>query len=117
GEFWRLMSAISRGERIEHDETVRVRKDGRRIDVSLRVSPVRSAAGRLLGVATIARDVTERKRAESALREALQRESQLEGVLLVARELGHLLNNDLVVPVGTIEALLYHPSLPADLRD
>jgi PAS domain S-box-containing protein len=116
-EFWRVMDAIRQGVRVEHDETVRLRKDGQRIDVSLCISPVRNAAGRLLGAATIARNITARKRAETALRQALQREGQLQGVLLAARELAHLVNNDLVVPVGALEVLQYHPNLPPDLRD
>ncbi len=116
-EFYQIMNALRRGERVAHDETVRLRKDGTWLDVSLHVSPVRDAAGRLLGAASIAHNITDRKRGEQALREALQREGQLEGVLLAARELAHLLNNDLVVPAGTLEVLQYHASLPPDLRD
>ena len=61
---------LKRGEWIEEQETVRVGKDGRRIDMSVIISPMKDAAGRVLGAATIARDITERKRAEEALRES-----------------------------------------------
>jgi len=64
------LATTRRGERIEHFETQRVRKDGRRIHVSLTLSPIRDAAGNVIGASKIARDVTERKRAEDALRES-----------------------------------------------
>jgi PAS domain S-box-containing protein len=64
---------LRRGERTEHFETVRVRKDGSRLCVSLSFSPVRDAAGRVIGASKIARDITERKKAEEKLAEALQR--------------------------------------------
>ncbi len=63
-----ILAAIERGERIEHMESVRVRKDGQRIDVSLSVSPVRDSAGRIVGASTIARDVTGQRQAEQAAR-------------------------------------------------
>ncbi|HEX7956155.1 MAG TPA: PAS domain S-box protein, partial [Pyrinomonadaceae bacterium] len=59
-----ILSRIRRGERVEHYETVRVRKDGTLIDVSLTVSPVRDAEGRIVGASKIARDITARRRAE-----------------------------------------------------
>jgi PAS domain S-box-containing protein len=64
-----ILARLRRGERIEHFETVRRRKDGRDIDVSLTISPVFDAAGRIIGASKIARDITERKRADAALRE------------------------------------------------
>jgi PAS domain S-box-containing protein len=63
-----LLERIKPGERVEHFETVRVRKDGSRVDVSLTISPVRNAEGKVVGVSKIARDITERKRTEAALR-------------------------------------------------
>jgi PAS domain S-box-containing protein len=68
-----ILSQIRQGKRIEHFETVRVRKDGSTIDVSLTISPVRDATGRIVGVSKIARDVTDRKRAEDALRQSEER--------------------------------------------
>jgi len=66
-----ILARLSRGERIEHYETVRRAKDGRRLDVSLTVSPLRDSEGRIIGASKIARDVTERKRVEAALQEAV----------------------------------------------
>jgi PAS domain S-box-containing protein len=57
-----ILARIGRGERIDHFETVRLRKDGRPIDISLSVSPIRGSDGRIIGVAKIAHDITERKR-------------------------------------------------------
>ena len=65
-----ILARLRQGERIDHYETVRVRKDGRRIDISLTVSPIRDAEGRIVGASKIARDITDRKLAERALREA-----------------------------------------------
>jgi PAS domain S-box-containing protein len=64
-----ILDRLRRGERIDHYETVRVRKDGRRIDISLTVSPIRDAEGRVVGASKIARDISERKFAERALAE------------------------------------------------
>jgi len=66
----RLLQLLRRGQRLEHYETIRVTKDGKRVDVSLTVSPVRNSAGSMVGASKIARDITERKRAEEALRES-----------------------------------------------
>jgi PAS domain S-box-containing protein len=63
-----ILSRLRRGERIEHYETVRIRKDGQLIDVSLTVSPIRDATGNVVGASKIARDITERKRAYEAIR-------------------------------------------------
>ncbi|WP_407179534.1 PAS domain S-box protein [Bradyrhizobium sp. STM 3562] len=74
-EEHRILESIRRGERIEHYETVRRRKDGSLVDISLTVSPVKDVAGRILGASKIARDITERKRAQ-ARNELLSREIQ-----------------------------------------
>jgi PAS domain S-box-containing protein len=65
-----ILERLGRGERIEHFETLRMRKDGRMLDISLTISPVKDTAGRVVGASKVARDITERKRAEQALREA-----------------------------------------------
>jgi PAS domain S-box-containing protein len=57
-----ILARVRRGERLEHFETVRMAKDGRRLDISLSVSPIRDQSGGIIGVAKIARDVTEHKR-------------------------------------------------------
>src|SRR5687768_4932931 len=68
-----ILERIRRGERIEHYETVRRRKDGQLIDVSLTVSPIRDATGKIIGASKIARDIGERKRAEQALHQERER--------------------------------------------
>jgi PAS domain S-box-containing protein len=65
-----ILGRLRRGERIEHFETVRVAKDGRLIDISLTISPVRDKAGKIIGASKIARDITAAKRAEATLRES-----------------------------------------------
>jgi PAS domain S-box-containing protein len=60
-----ILQRILRGERIDHYETIRKRKDGELIDISITVSPLRNATGRVVGASKIARDITERKRAEA----------------------------------------------------
>jgi len=61
-----ILAKIGRGERVERYETVRVRRDGRRIDVSLTISPIRDAAGNVIGASKIAQDITDRLRIENA---------------------------------------------------
>jgi PAS domain S-box-containing protein len=68
GELSEILAKIRAGERLEHYETVRRRKDGKCIHISLTVSPIFDAAGDLVGVSSTARDITERKRAEEQLR-------------------------------------------------
>jgi PAS domain S-box-containing protein len=68
-----ILSRISRGEQIEHFDTIRVRKDGSSLEVSLSISPVRDAAGKIIGASKIARDVSGRKRIERDLYESEQR--------------------------------------------
>jgi PAS domain S-box-containing protein len=68
-----ILDRLSRGERIEHYETVRVAKDGRRLNISLTISPIRDAAGRVIGASKVARDVTERRQSEEALQASEQR--------------------------------------------
>src|ERR1051325_5904163 len=62
-----ILARLRRGERVDHFETVRRRKDGTLLDVSLTISPVRDASGKIIGASKIARDITEKKRVEKAL--------------------------------------------------
>jgi PAS domain S-box-containing protein len=80
-----IIARILQGDDVEHFETVRVSRQGRLIDVSLTVSPIRDAAGRVIGVSKVARDITDRKRTEEALREADRRKDQF--IALLAHEL------------------------------
>ena len=65
-----ILENLRRGETVEHFETVRATKDGQRLNISLTVSPVKNSEGYVVGGSTIARDITERKKAERRLREA-----------------------------------------------
>ena len=59
-----ILERIRRGEGIDHYETIRRRKDGSLVDISLTVSPIKNAEGRIIGVSKIARDITEKRKAE-----------------------------------------------------
>ena len=74
-EETRILQRIRAGEMVEHFETVRQHKEGKLIDISLTISPVRDESGRIIGASKIARDITDRKRAEETLRlrEQMQR--------------------------------------------
>jgi PAS domain S-box-containing protein len=63
-----ILARLKRGERMDHFETVRVRKDGSRLEISLTISPLKDSTGRVIGASKIARDITERKRAVNELR-------------------------------------------------
>ncbi|MBI3601712.1 MAG: PAS domain S-box protein [Candidatus Omnitrophica bacterium] len=85
-EFFKTLEHIKRGERIEHYETQRRRKDGTLINISLTVSPIVDIDGRVLGASGIARDITERKRAERTIRSSEARyhailKSALDGII------------------------------------
>jgi PAS domain S-box-containing protein len=72
-----ILERIRAGERVEHYETIRRRKDGSLIDISLSVSPVRDRHGRIIGASKIARDITARKRTETALARHLEEQAAL----------------------------------------
>jgi PAS domain S-box-containing protein len=95
----RILETIGRGERIEHFETVRLTKNGARIDISLTVSPIRDENGRIVGAAKIARDITQRKKAEHALRIS----ERLASVGRLAATIAHEINN----PLETVTNLVY----------
>ncbi|AKB17960.1 PAS domain S-box protein [Methanosarcina sp. WWM596] len=68
GEIKNLIEKIKQGERVQHYETLRMKKDGTIINVSVTLSPVFDASGKLVAISTIARDITENKKAEEAIR-------------------------------------------------
>jgi PAS domain S-box-containing protein len=69
----RILARIRRGERVDHYETKRRAKDGRIIDVSLTVSPVRDEAGTIVGASKVARDISDKKRSDEALKRSEER--------------------------------------------
>jgi PAS domain S-box-containing protein len=99
GEEKRVLARLRQGERIRHYETVRLAKDGRRVDVSLSVSLMRDRGGRPIGASKVARDITERKKAE-----ALQR--------MLIEELNHRVKNTL----ATVQAVASQSLLRAKSR-
>jgi PAS domain S-box-containing protein len=68
-----ILERLKRGERVDHFETVRVRKDGTRLDLALTISPVKDCSGRVVGASKVGRNITERKQIERALRESEER--------------------------------------------
>jgi two-component sensor histidine kinase len=97
----RIIQRIRRGERIEHYETVRQRKHGSRIDISLTVSPIRDEKGKIIGASKIARDITERKRSETQ-------------ISMLAREAEHRAKNVLATVQATVH--LSKAETPDDLK-
>src|SRR5258706_359589 len=73
GEEGMILERIRRGERVEHYETVRCRKDGSQLDVSLTVSPIKNGKGKLIGASKTARDISEQRRDQERLRQSEER--------------------------------------------
>jgi len=101
GEEETILAQLRQGERIDHFETVRLTKDGRRIDIALTVSPVRDRSGRIVGASKVARDVRERKRAEE-----LQR--------LLIGELNHRVKNTLATVQSIANQTVRRAKSPAE---
>jgi PAS domain S-box-containing protein len=80
-----ILEKITRGENVDHFETVRVRKDGTRVDVSVTISPIRNEQGEIVGASNIARDISERKQGERKLQMHLER---LELLGVITRAIG-----------------------------
>ncbi|TJY56604.1 PAS domain S-box protein [Sinimarinibacterium sp. CAU 1509] len=72
GEEMEILERVRRGEQIKHYETERINKSGRRVEMSLTISPIRDAQGRIVGASTIGRDISEYKKAESKFRDLLE---------------------------------------------
>ena len=97
----RILERIKNGERVDHYETVRMAKDGRRVNVSLTVSPIYDEAGRIVGGSKIARDITERKIVEEALEKQATSLARANADL---QEFAYITSHDLQEPLRTVRA-------------
>ena len=107
----RIMSAVARGQRTEHFETFRMRKNGERLEVSLTLSPVFDEKGKIVGVASIYRDVSQQKKVEKALHTS----ERLASVGRLAATIAHEINNPLEA-VTNLVFLAQSSSSPADAK-
>jgi PAS domain S-box-containing protein len=97
-----ILARIRAGERVDHYETVRQRKDGGLVDISLTVSPLRNAQGVIVGASKIARDITDRRRAQEQQR-------------LLLREMDHRIKNLFSLASGVVNLSARHARTPQDL--
>lgn len=98
-EVARFLERIGYGEHTEHYETVRRRKDGREIDVSLTISPIRNTTGHIIGASTIARDISQQK----SLQRQLLQAQKIEAIGTLAGGIAHDFNNILGIIMGYAE--------------
>jgi PAS domain S-box-containing protein len=104
GEEPSILARIRRGEMVDHYETVRRRKDGSAVEISLTVSPIKNAEGRVIGASKIARDITERKRAQEQQK-------------LLLREMIHRVKNLFAVASGVVALTARSAQDPKDIAD
>lgn len=101
GEEPAILERLGRGERVDHFETIRMRKDGSLLNISLTISPVKDASGRVVGASKIARDITERVRKDEALGEANRALRQANADL---QQFAYSASHDLQEPLRMVRA-------------
>jgi len=125
-----ILARIGRGESVDHFETVRVRKDGKRIDISATISPLKDSGGKIIGASKIARDITERKRTEAEIRRlnaeleerVIQRTAELEAANKELEAFSYSVSHDLRAPLRAVNGFAgivledFGPQLPEEGR-
>lgn len=112
GEETEILSRVARGEHVAHYETLRRRKDGTELNISLTISPLRDLNGKVVGASSIMRDITERLRTEATLRQT----AKLEAIGRLAGGLAHDFNNQLYALSGFTHFVGRDPGLSAASR-
>jgi PAS domain S-box-containing protein len=113
----KILEQIRAGKRVDHFETVRITKDGKLIDVSVTISPVRDANGTIIGASKIARDITQQKQIQRELeeaRDAAELANRAKDHFLSV--LSHELRTPLTPVLGSLSYLERQPGLPEELR-
>jgi two-component system cell cycle sensor histidine kinase/response regulator CckA len=108
-----VLTQLRRGETVQLAETERIRKDGKRIWISLSVSPIRDATGVIIGAASIKRDVTEWR----LMRQHLHDTQRFQSVGQLAGGIAHEANNQMTVVLGASQFLLRRPDLAPSARE
>jgi PAS domain S-box-containing protein len=112
-EEWEILAKLQAGQRIDHYETTRLKKNGERIDVSLTISPLRNAAGTIIGASKVLRDISGRKRIEQSLMQA----EKIAATGRMAATMAHEINNPLEAVLNLIYLARLNASDPEQVRE
>jgi PAS domain S-box-containing protein len=108
-----ILKKIQSGERIEHYETVRITKDGERLDVSLTISPLKDSSGKIIGASKVLRNITQRKQLEQSLLQA----EKIAATGKMAASIAHEINNPLESVLNLIYLARTNVSNPGEASD